>query len=126
MPFTFSANDLFSLFYAFGGLRALTRLFRNWRAFWDNQVTTTDRALAGDLALFVLVPLAGESGATLRPWPRSGGWRPAFVAPRRQPSRLPHWPIFVITTTRMGSAGAMRSKPNSFRHEIPASRRHRR
>lgn len=49
--------DLFSLFYALLGVRALWTLKQNWRAFTDDQLTPFDRRLASELAFFVFVPI---------------------------------------------------------------------
>ncbi len=49
--------DLFSLFYALLGVRALWTLKQNWRAFTDDELTPFDRRLASEIAFFVFVPM---------------------------------------------------------------------
>jgi tetratricopeptide (TPR) repeat protein len=49
--------DLFSLFYAFLGIRAIWTAVKNWRALTDDQLTATDRRLATELAFFVFIPI---------------------------------------------------------------------
>lgn len=68
-------NDAISLLYALRSLYVLQRLFKNWRAFWDAEVSAADRALANDLAFFVFIPLGvflHEAGHALATWQVGG------------------------------------------------------
>lgn len=49
--------DLFSLFYAFLGVRAIWTAIKNWRALTDDQLTAIDRRLTSELAFFVFIPI---------------------------------------------------------------------
>ena len=63
------------MLYTLNSLRVLARLFRSWGAFWDGQVTPRDRALANELAFFVLIPLGvflHEAGHTVATWQVGG------------------------------------------------------
>lgn len=94
-------NDLVPLFYALGGLRALGRLIKTWKSFWDTEVTSADRALAGELALFVLIPFGVflHNAGQLLAIQLAGGhviefqWRVmwGFVVPDREFAAIPNW-----------------------------------
>lgn len=67
--------DLISFVYVLNSLRVLWRLFKNWRAFWDAEVTPADLALANQVAFFVFIPLGvflHEAGHALATWQVGG------------------------------------------------------
>jgi tetratricopeptide (TPR) repeat protein len=71
----FSIFDLFSLFYLFRGAMVVVQLARNWQAFWDAEITRTDRQLANNLAFFILIPLGvflHEAGHAVATWQVGG------------------------------------------------------
>jgi len=68
-------NDGISFLYALRSLYIVGRLFKNWRAFWDAEFSAADRALANDLAFFVLIPIGvflHEAGHALATWQVGG------------------------------------------------------
>ena len=99
-----SLFDLLSLVYTLLSARTLYRLVRNWRTFTDRKLTAADRALATEVAFFLLVPIGvllhetGHALATLQ----VGGqvvdfqWRVfwGYVLPAGQFTTLQHWWIF--------------------------------
>ena len=71
----FTLNDAVSLLYGLRGLQVLGQWLRNWRAFWDADVTPADRSIANSLAFFVLIPLGvllHEAGHSLATWQVGG------------------------------------------------------
>src|ERR1051326_1607471 len=68
-------NDAISFLYALRSLQVLGRLFKNWNAFWDDEVSADDQALANNLAFYVLIPLGvflHEAGHALATWQVGG------------------------------------------------------
>ena len=71
----FNFFDIVSLLYSLNSLRVLWQLFRQWGAFWDEDITPADRSLANNLAFFVLIPLGvflHEAGHALATWQVGG------------------------------------------------------
>ncbi|MGD9099697.1 MAG: tetratricopeptide repeat protein [Anaerolineae bacterium] len=67
--------DFISFIYVLNSLRVLWQLFKNWRTFWDAEVTPADLALAGRVAFFVFIPLGvflHEAGHALATWQVGG------------------------------------------------------
>jgi tetratricopeptide (TPR) repeat protein len=67
--------DVISILYAVRGLFILGRLARNWRAFWDADVTADDRRLANEAAFYLLIPLGvflHEGGHAVATWSVGG------------------------------------------------------
>ena len=96
-----SVFDLFSLFYLFRGALVVVQLVRNWRAFWDADITRADRQLANNLAVFVLIPLGvflHEGGHAVATWQVGGEvvefqWRVfwGYIIPAGEFTRLEYW-----------------------------------
>jgi Flp pilus assembly protein TadD len=93
--------DIISVLYSLNSLRVLWRLLRNWRAFWDDDVTPADRSLANNLAFFVLIPLGvflHEAGHALATWQVGGQvvdfqWRVfwGYILPQGNFTPLQDW-----------------------------------
>lgn len=67
--------DAISLLYLLNSVRVLWKLVKNWHAFWDDDVTRADLALATQVAFFVFIPLGvflHEAGHTLATWQVGG------------------------------------------------------
>ncbi|MCC7359691.1 MAG: tetratricopeptide repeat protein [Anaerolineales bacterium] len=67
--------DFISILYVLRALAVLVTLIRNWRPFWDADVTRADRALANQAAFFLLIPLGvflHEAGHALATWSVGG------------------------------------------------------
>jgi len=94
-------NDAISFLYALRSLYILRRLFKSWRAFWDAEVSSADRALANELAFYVLIPLGvflHEAGHALATWQVGGQvvefqWRVfwGFVVPLGNFTPVQEW-----------------------------------
>lgn len=93
--------DLFSLFYALLGVRAIWTAVKNWRALTDDELTAFDRRLASELAFFVFIPIGvffhelGHALATVQVGGQVGGFHYAlfygYVIPVGRFTPLEEW-----------------------------------
>jgi tetratricopeptide (TPR) repeat protein len=70
-----SLFDLISLLYLLRSAAVILRLGRNWRAFWDADLTPADRRLANEAAFYIFIPLGvflHEAGHALATWQVGG------------------------------------------------------
>jgi tetratricopeptide (TPR) repeat protein len=96
-----SLFDLISLLYLFRSATVIVRLGRNWRAFWDAELTPADRRLANEAAFFIFIPLGvflHEAGHALATWQVGGRvvefqWRVfwGYIIPAGQFTPLEEW-----------------------------------
>ena len=67
--------DFISILYILRSVAVLVQLARNWRQFWDADVTRADRQLANQAAFFLLIPLGvflHEGGHAVATWSVGG------------------------------------------------------
>ncbi len=98
---TLSVFDWISIAYSILSFDTLWRLSKNWKSFWDDEVTALDRFLIQRTALFLLIPigvLLHELGHAIATWQIGGTvaefqWRVfwGYVVPSGYFSSVGYW-----------------------------------